>query len=70
MSCLIKNIPDSAKALYGTGNKGLFFPVSPVCEIIDQPEIPFCYLVLEEDGITQIDQQENNDVFLTDCINL
>lgn len=52
MSCLIKNIPESAKVLYGTGNKGLFFPLVPVCEIIAQPDAPpvvddFCYLAVE-----------------------
>ena len=164
MSCLIKNIPNSAKVLYGTGNKGLFFPLVPICETIDQPEAPppeecylavelgnllaegdcvqkhnldwswasrkcaasdidtkwsntkctdqyakkwkyeaitttlsgndeiwlellnpvidsdyriqapcvgaveFCYIALEEDGVTSIDIQETEDVFLTDCI--
>jgi len=52
MSCLIKNIPDSAKVLYGTGNKGLFFPLVPICATIAQPDAPpvvddFCYLAVE-----------------------
>lgn len=60
MSCLIKNIPDSAKVLYGTGNKGLFFPLVPVCEIIAQPDAPpvvddFCYLAVELGNLPSTD---------------
>jgi hypothetical protein len=28
----------------------------------------FCYIALQEDGITSIDTQETDNVFLTDCI--
>jgi hypothetical protein len=55
MFCLIKNIPDSAKVLYGTGNKGLFFPLVPICATIAQPEAPppeECYLAVELGNLT------------------
>jgi hypothetical protein len=51
-TCLIKNIPDSAKVLYGTGNKGLFFPLTSPCKIVAQSDTSpvveeFCYLAVE-----------------------
>jgi hypothetical protein len=167
LTCAIKNIPNSAKILYGTGNKGILFPLFNECEAIAQPDAPpvvddfcylavelgnlmaegdcvqkhnldwswasrkctasdtdttwkktqcseeyakkwkyeaittplsgndeiwleflnpvinseyriqapcveaidFCYIALEEDGVTSIDQEESTDVFLTDCLN-
>jgi hypothetical protein len=55
MSCLIKNIPNSAKVLYGTGNKGLFFHLVPICETVPQPDAPppeECYLAVELGNLT------------------
>ena len=48
----------------------LLNPVSEGDYRISAPcvEEDFCYIALQEDGITSIDKEETDEVFLTDCI--
>ena len=65
MRCLIKNIPKTAKDLIGTGNKGLFFPVTPICQVLPQYEIEedFCTLAVE---LSSLENPSDSDDILSE----
>lgn len=65
MSCLLKNIPPDDYNLYGTGNRGLHFPLQSICGTVDQPYVVIeeCYLALEEDGFTSLTLENTKEIF-------
>ena len=65
MRCLIKNIPPSTFRI--AGNRGVGFPLAVFCSepILDDG----CYLAKEEDGITDIFTENENQIGAT-CTNI
>ena len=68
MRCIIKNIPLTTFGL--SGNRGIGFPLTDYCYVFPQPTVEDanCYLVKEEDGITSILTEIENEINVT-CTN-
>lgn len=65
MRCLIKNIPPLSFGI--AGNRGVGFPLIEYCSALPQSiiEDANCYLVKEEDGITNILTEIENEIAVT-----
>ena len=65
MRCLIKNIPPPTFGI--AGNRGVGFPLTDYCSVLPQPNIEDakCYLVKEEDCITKILNEIENENVVT-----